>query len=306
MAIKNALGVVLGRFFYPLNKALRRAIFTNRIFRTIIFCLIVGCSVVAYGAEEKTALSPQLQVSNLPQGLAQQPNAKLLRCSPFATAKPVQVASVYDGDTLTLSDGRKIRLLGINTSEVASRGSPDQPFSLEAKRAVQSFIKQSKQIQLLTDIKIKDHYGRWLGHIYNETGDSLNQSLLQQGLAYHVVIPPNLSLAECLGQTAQEAQKYQRGLWSAKGIPPIKAKLVKSGGYQRVQGRVTSIGTAKHWRIKLDNAVTVMVYSEHQYRFTKGWLQHLESKRVEVRGWVYQSKGQWRIKLETPYGITIY
>ena len=38
--------------------------------------------------------------------------------------------SVYDGDTITLQDGTKVRLLGIDTPEIKEK----QPFALEAKK----------------------------------------------------------------------------------------------------------------------------------------------------------------------------
>ena len=224
-------------------------------------------------------------------------------CSPFAETEVVTVSHVHDGDTLTLSDGRKVRLIGVNATEVAKKGSSNQPFSLQAKQAVQAFISQSKSTQLLTDIENKDHYGRWLGHIYNGAGENLEQSLLQQGLAYHVAIPPNLSLASCLDQAEQQAQDKQLGIWSNRGISPVQARLVKRGGFQRVQGRVTSVRTAKHWHLKLDNNFTVMLYSEHQHRFSKSWFEQLQGKTIEVQGWVYKTKSQWRMKLETPYGV---
>ena len=231
-------------------------------------------------------------------------------CRPFAKTEAVTVSHVHDGDTLTLSDGRKVRLIGVNATEVAKKGRSNQPFALQAKRVAQAFIDQSKQIEFLTDNENKDHYGRWLGHIYNGAGDNLEQSLLQQGLAYHVAIPPNLTLAKCLDQAEQYAQDNQLGLWSVQGIPAVKAKSVKQGGFQRVQGKVTSVRADKHWHLKLDNDFTVMLYSEHQHRFTKSWFKQLEGKTIEVQGWVYQSKGpqskgNWRMKLETPYGVEL-
>lgn len=131
---------------------------------------------------------------------------------------------------------------------------------------------------------------------------------MQQGLAYHVAIPPNLSLASCLDQAEQQAQDKQLGIWSNRGIFPVQARLVKRGGFQRVQGRVTSVrtgkpGTGKYWHLKLDNNFTVMLYSEHQHRFSKSWFKQLQGTTIEVQGWVYKTNSQWRMKLETPYGV---
>tara|TARA_R110000822_G_scaffold159476_26_gene299581 strand:- start:9090 stop:10049 length:960 start_codon:yes stop_codon:yes gene_type:complete len=250
------------------------------------FCLVAGCSADSESPQSTT------------QSSIQKPN----RCTPFAKTQTVRVASVYDGDTLTLSDGRKVRLVGINAAEIGRDGQPDQPFSRLAQKEVSRFVHQARRIELLLDAQTKDHYGRWLGHLYNEAGENLEQYLLQQGLAYHVAIPPNLTLAKCLSKAEQRGRDAQLGVWN-DSIPPVPAGQLNQGGFQRVQGRVTRVQTAKHWRLVLDNNITVILYSEHQHRFTKMWFEHLQGQYIEVQGWVYRSKGHWRIKLETPYGI---
>ncbi len=53
----------------------------------------------------------------------------------------VSVTHVYDGDTIKLDDGRKIRLIGINATESGRAGQPDQPFAAEARDRLRSLIK---------------------------------------------------------------------------------------------------------------------------------------------------------------------
>jgi len=278
-----------------------------------IFCLtfyLIGIAALAGCGEEPQSNSSAV-LSDSELSTSSEPPI----CSPFAKTEVVTVSHVHDGDTLKLSDGRKVRLIGVNATEMAKKSGSNQPFSLQAKKSVQAFISHAKKIHLLIDVENKDHYGRWLGHIYNEAGENLEQSLLRQGLAYHVAIPPNLTLAECLDQAEQQAQDKQLGLWSDRGIPSVKAKWVDQGGFQRVRGKVTIAGRDKHWHLKLDNYFTVMLYSEHQHRFSKHWFKQLQGKTIEVQGWVYlsksqkskgqQSKGKWRMKLETPYGVEL-
>jgi len=294
-----------------IKPVLKASSYWVKLFSLICITLLAGC-----GEGQQSELKSVLDDIALSSGaisnseLSNPELSNSAKCSPFAETEAVTISHIHDGDTLTLSDGRKVRLIGVNATEVAKKGSLNQPFSLKAKQAVQAFIAQSKRVQLLTDVESKDHYGRWLGHIYNGAGDNLEQFLLKQGLAYHVAIPPNLSLVKCLDQAEQQAQDKQLGLWSVQGIPAVMAKLVKQGGFQRVQGKVTSVRTGKHWHLKLDNDFTVMLYSEHQHRFTKSWFKQLQGKTIEVQGWVYSSKGpqskdNWRMKLETPYGVEL-
>ncbi|MEH6529128.1 MAG: thermonuclease family protein [Porticoccus sp.] len=226
-------------------------------------------------------------------------------CAPFTHTETVRVTKIYDGDTLTLSDGRKVRLVGINATEMGRDGQPDQPFARRAQQAVSLFVRHSDQIELLLDTQSKDRYGRWLGHIYNQAGENLEQNLLQQGLAYHVAIPPNLTLAECLAKAEQQGRDARLGVWGDQNLLPVKAKLTKQGGFQRVQGQVTAINMGKHWRLELDKNITVMIYAEHQHRFTQAWFEALQGQSIEIQGWIYQSKSEWRMKLETPYAIEL-
>ncbi|MDX2465267.1 MAG: thermonuclease family protein [Porticoccus sp.] len=276
---------------------------SGRYFICLLLTLVVGCS-----EDKSTNRLDNHQPQHAKQQDAQQPSSPeyLKPCPIISKTETVKVSSVYDGDTLALSDGRKVRLIGINATEMGQKEQSPQPYALQARDAVRAFVKDSNRIELLLDVETKDHYGRWLGHIYNETEENLEQFLLRQGLAYHVAIPPNLSLAPCLAQAEQFAQKHQLGLWGDKVLPPVKAELIHQGGFQRVQGKVTAIHTGKHWRLEIeDNRFTVMLYSEHQHRFTQAWLKSLLGKHIEVQGWVYKVKGQWRIKLETPYGIEV-
>lgn len=272
-----------------------------------VFGLVSGCSADNSADNDSTQFLPQpspntsLQTPPSPQSLPQH----LADCAPFAKTERVRVAKIYDGDTLTLSDGRKVRLVGVNTTEMGRAGQPDQPFARRAQQVASTFVRQSDRVELLLDAQSKDHYGRWLGHIYNDDGKNLEQHLLQQGLAYHVAIPPNLTLAECLAKAEQQGRDARLGVWGEQGLLPVKAKHIKQGGFQRVQGQVTAVQTGKHWRLELDKHITVMIYSEHQHRFTQARFERLQGKNIEVQGWIYQSRDEWRIKLETPYGIEL-
>ncbi len=273
------------------------------VFALAVFGLVSGCGVDNNADNDVTQLLPK-PLLQTPPSLQSSPQ-HLADCAPFAKTERVRVAKIYDGDTLTLSDGRKVRLVGVNTTEMGRGGQPDQPLARHAQQVASTFVRQSDRVELLLDAQSKDHYGRWLGHIYNQAGENLEQHLLQQGLAYHVAIPPNLTLAECLAKAEQQGRDARLGVWSDQGLLPVKAKHIKQGGFQRVQGQVTAVQTGKHWRLELDKKIIVMIYSEHQHRFTQAWFEHLQGKNIEVQGWIYQSRDEWRIKLETPYGIEL-
>lgn len=86
--------------------------------------------------------------------------------------------NVYDGDTLTLEDDARVRLMGIDTPELKER----QPFALEAKEYTKKYC-NGKDVWLTfgeiggsENEKNKDHYGRLLAFIWVPLEDERNGS----------------------------------------------------------------------------------------------------------------------------------
>ncbi len=228
-------------------------------------------------------------------------------CAPYAATVAAQVEKVLDGDTLALTDGRRVRLLGINAPELGHRGAPDQPYAQAARKALQTFLNDGQSVALLYDRERRDRYGRELAHLYRYDGANAATHLLRQGLAYHVVILPNTTLADCLARVADVAREQQRGLWRNSRATPASA--VSEGGYQRVSGRVTEIKFAKIWWVELEGGVTGVINPAAQTFFTRADVETWRGKSVEISGWVYASKNpryaRWRMNLPTPHAVRL-
>lgn len=105
-------------------------------------------------------------------------------------AVKVTVRNVYDGDTVTLTDERRVRLLGIDTPEIKEK----QPFALESKQYTSNLCNK-KQIWISHEPNYEkvDHYGRLLAWIYvaSDNGKGymcVNEGIVCEGLA-SVYIP---------------------------------------------------------------------------------------------------------------------
>ncbi|UTW44972.1 thermonuclease family protein [bacterium SCSIO 12696] len=225
-------------------------------------------------------------------------------CPPFATTEKVTIKTVVDGDTVHLNDGRKVRLLGINAPELGRNGKPDQAYARQATLALREFLGSGGG--LLYDQDRRDNHGRTLAHLYNSKGQSAEAYLLRSGLAWHVAIPPNLSLASCLKSAEQQARHRKLGLWQQQRI--TQASKVAQGGFQRISGELNNIQFGKRgWWLDFGPQLSVVIYPEHQHRFNRQHLSQLQGQTITLRGWVYRSKNPkyqpWRIKLETPYGL---
>lgn len=120
-----------------------------------------------------------------------------------------KVVKVYDGDTITLASGDKVRLRGVNTPELK----PAEPFGLEARNAAAALI-MGKEISLSYGPGDKrDGYGRLIASI--RFGDEdLATMLVREGLGHVFQIPPDNLDIETLLRLQDEARQKKRGIWT--------------------------------------------------------------------------------------------
>lgn len=116
------------------------------------------------------------------------------------------VQRVYDGDTVLISDGRKIRYLGINAPEWG------QPYSAKSRTLNEHLVKGSR-VRLELDRQERDRYGRTLAYVWKD-GTMVNERLVWEGLAHVWVIPPNLKHYDRLLAAQREARAAKRGMWN--------------------------------------------------------------------------------------------
>jgi len=104
----------------------------------------------------------------------------LVGCGDATVARSYRVAKVYDGDTIRLANGTKVRLIGIDCPEMRE----NDKLGYDARRANLSpglIMRQGKQayefvrqllggghVQLDYDIERKDKYGRLLAYVWLE------------------------------------------------------------------------------------------------------------------------------------------
>src|SRR5215211_3605777 len=90
------------------------------------------------------------------------------------------VAAVYDGDTLTLRDGRRIRLVQIDTPELGS----GECYSRAARTALLNLAPLGSRIELEPDARLDDvdRYGRLLRYVHRGSLN-VNVQLVKRGAA---------------------------------------------------------------------------------------------------------------------------
>ena len=225
-----------------------------------------------------------------------------------------------DGDTLRLADGRLIRLIGINTPEMARKGLPAEPFAKQARLAVKLLLEDSMQdgvaiVGLQYDVERKDRYGRTLAHVYLQDGRNLQANLLSNGLAAHIVVPPNLGHRKCYREAELEVRASHDGVWGSSFKPiPVESLPRDTKGFRVITGRVINIGESRksiwlNFSRKpgegMREGVAVRI-ARKDLAFFKQWQpNNLKNKTIIVRGWLYPYKKQTVMQVRHPMSVEI-
>ncbi len=131
------------------------------------------------------------------------------------------VEAVVDGDTVdVVVAGRheRVRLLGIDTPEVAHDGAPPECFGPEASELTRSLLPVGSEVRLERDVVGRDDFGRLLAYVYrSDVGLLVNEELVARGYAEVLRIEPNGLLHERFVRAARAAERAGLGLWTACG-----------------------------------------------------------------------------------------
>ena len=124
-----------------------------------------------------------------------------------------RVKWVVDGDTLVLTDGSKVRYIGINAPELQREDHIGEPYADEAKR-FNALLVNHKKVRLEFDIEPNDRFQRRLAYVFLKDGTFVNAEMLSQGYAYLLYVRPNVKYLATLLAAQQAAMSAKRGIWS--------------------------------------------------------------------------------------------
>ncbi len=132
--------------------------------------------------------------------------------SASADAENYPAAYVYDGDTILLQNGTRVRYIGINAPEIDHENGNDEPFAQEAKDLNRELIK-GKNITLEYDRQTRDRYKRTLAYVFIENGEMANALMVKNGLAYVESHKPNMRYRAYLIHVQRQAMQERAGIW---------------------------------------------------------------------------------------------
>ncbi len=207
-------------------------------------------------------------------------------CPAPSSLATVQVQRVVDGDTLRLTDGRSVRMIGLNAPETGKKGQSAQPFAEAAKRRLQTLVDDSDgQVSLRVGQQPANRYGRTLANVYGRDGANLEAQLLVEGLGYMVAVSPNVALVDCQQAAEKAARQAGRGLW--RNSPVQTADQISNGGFAVVSGRITKVQRNRGgiW-IEFNDALVLRIAPNLVAQFDGAMLDRLEGRQIEARGWI--------------------
>jgi endonuclease YncB( thermonuclease family) len=201
------------------------------------------------------------------------------------------VADIIDGRSFRLSDGREIRLAGIELISADDKGS-----------ALAALIKD-KDMSLHSPDDTPDRYGRQTAFAFLAGSDvSVQALLLAQGAA---LASPDVADKDCAAAllTAEaDARAAKKGTWAQanviKNAESADDILAGIGRFVLVEGRVLSVRQAgtmtylnfgRNWT--RDFAATISRRMMPGVESSGVTLKSLENRRIRVRGWVEAHPG---------------
>jgi len=125
-----------------------------------------------------------------------------------------KVGFVYDGDTVLLVSGDKVRYLGINAPEIDPEGGKDEFMGRDARELNLGLVNEA-WVRLEYDKEKSDRHGRLLAYVFLKNGDMVNAILVRKGLAHVTLNNRNLKYKDLLLECQRMAMKDKLGIWSS-------------------------------------------------------------------------------------------
>jgi len=211
------------------------------------------------------------------------------------------VATVVDGRTFVLDDGREVRLAAIEVAPPADKA------GAAAKAALEALV-GGQAVELRGAGRETDRYGRLAAHGFVATDAKerwVEAELVERGLARVSGRVGERGCAAALLARERAARAAKLGLWAdpyyvIRRAEDAAAVAAERGRFAIVEGKVLSVresgGTiyvnfGRRWT----QDFTVTIAKRNETTFANAGLEpkKLAGRRVRIRGWIEQRGGPW-------------
>ncbi|KAB2891787.1 MAG: thermonuclease [Kofleriaceae bacterium] len=137
--------------------------------------------------------------------------APAVACGGGGDGETATVGRVIDGDTIELTDGRRVRYLMVDTPESTTE---TECYGPEAKDFNVALV-DGKTVTLTFDVEREDQFDRLLAYV-SVDGVEINPVIVERGYGCVLHIPPNGDdRAAEFDELELRARTLGRGLWTA-------------------------------------------------------------------------------------------
>lgn len=203
-----------------------------------------------------------------------------LNCS-WAECRHAVVKRVVDGDTLVVDNGKRVRLLGVDTPESVAGSRPVQFYGKRSYWWLAEMV-QGRKVCLEKDPNRsidKDHYGRLLRYVWvNNT--LINREIIRQGLGrlYH---RERFRYLDEFRKLQFEAIRQKRGLWNTEELKKWQESIIRN---LRLLSQCGRMGTICPWQARqyIGKRKTIRMFVAKTHDAGKRFLLNSE---VDYRAW---------------------
>jgi hypothetical protein len=115
-------------------------------------------------------------------------------------------------------------------------------------------------------------------------------SLLHQGMAFPIAIPPNINQSLCLFAAQDKARSRKVGVWGHTAWQPVPSLelSLRDTGFQRVMGRVEKVTINSSIWLELDGKLVLRIAKADWRHFPQkpaDW-QKFKGVTLDIQGWV--------------------
>lgn len=236
--------------------------------------------------------------------------------------RTAMVAKALDGDTLALTDGRRVRLDAINALEIPRKpeeagkclpstrraDGPEVVFGCDltlaqAALALARDLTEGKAVRLVMNpARREDRYGRLLAQVIARGADGrevdVGAALVRAGLAHLYPLSGQEIGVAALLPLEHEARAAGRGIWRLPELQVTEAARAGTqyGHYALISGTVAKVTRLKNRMVLNFGAdyrtdFSVIIDKRDWRRFRSLDLQGLAGRRVLVRGFLHEDYG---------------
>ncbi len=190
----------------------------------------------------------------------------------FTVAAPqfIEVVKIQDGDTVQLTNGMFVRLIGVDAPE------KDEFYYREAGDKLAELV-LNKVVRLERDISHTDTFGRLLRDVYIFDAIFINLEMVKGGYARALAILPDTKYADQLKTAEKEAKAKCLGVWGQSGCVSIKEDKKVPGLQTATKGKVV---------------INEIAWAGTQAGPTHEWfeLYNTENYDIDISGWTIKAE----------------